>query len=72
MALAWRVLNWAATRDDEIDDYAYPYTLAQGVEFLFDTDLEIEDQLWAKPNAQRAWLDRILSLALEAGLVEVE
>ncbi len=73
MALAWRVLNWAANRNDRIDDYSYPYTIAQGAESLFSIDYEIEEQIWAwePANAQRLWLDKILELAIEAELVEV-
>ncbi len=74
IALAWRVLNWASEQGHDIDDYSYPYYFAQGVEELFDTDVEIEHQIWAKPpaDAQRLWLDKILELTIEAGLVKLE
>jgi len=74
MSLAWMCLNWASERDDDIDDYSYPYYYAQGVEELFDTDVEIKDQIWAMSPAvaQCLWLDKILELAIEAGLVELE
>ena len=74
MVFAWLCLNWASEQDLEIDSYSYPYVVAQGVAELFDTDVEIRDQIWAQSpaDAQRLWLDRILELAIEAGLVELE
>ncbi len=67
MALAWRVLNWAMDRGG-------PWGLALDVG---DFELEgwlYECQLWnlSGSNAQRAWLDKCLALAIEAGLVEHE
>ena len=72
MRLAWDVLNWAAKREDDLDDYSYPYYFAQNIEWLFDTTEEIEDQLWAKPIAdvQRLLMDQVIDTAFEAGLIE--
>lgn len=58
MALAWRVLNWV--------NYT-PLSGAWNVWFY--------DQLWMwvpPADAQRKWLDKVLELAIEAGLVELE
>lgn len=73
MEVVWLVLNWAAGRHDEIDDYSYPYTLRQSVESLFNTDYEIKEQLWAKDpaEAQRILLDTIFDAAVAAGLIEI-
>ena len=59
MALAWRSLNWADQQralSDRLADYFIAYLL------------------WIEPpaDAQRLWLDKILELALEAGIVELE
>ena len=56
MALAWRVHLWAL---DVSDDYS--------IQWYLDGDLRI----WEYPDAQRRWLDEILSMLIEAGLVEV-
>jgi hypothetical protein len=57
MALAWRVLNWA-------HETALCRDYADGVGKIL--------HFWSSPaGAQRAWLDKILELALEAGLAEV-
>lgn len=60
MALAWRVLNWA---DGEMKlwDMFFPWW-----------DEEFEATALSPADAQRAWLDKILELAIEAGLVEME
>ena len=55
MALAWRVHIWAL---DVSDDYS--------IQWYLDGDLRI----WEYPDAQRRWLDEILSMLIEAGLVE--
>ena len=67
MALAWRVLNWAWGIPD--DDPAL-------------VNLELHDWheqiAWtvtydsSPADAQRLWLDRILELAIEAGVIEEE
>ena len=64
MGLAWRVLNWAYAR---YADEEFP-----GFINLIRTDL-----LWylyelPPADAQRAWLDKILELCIEAGLVGAE
>lgn len=60
MSLAWRVLNWAAETwaDGNWINWAMyePY-------FLLDKPPDV---------AQRAWLDKILELAIEAGMVDDE
>lgn len=61
MALAWRVLNWAY-REDKI------FSLAIDVYEFGSHFLE-----WAPKTAleaQRLWLDKILEMAIEVGLVE--
>ena len=59
MALAWRVLNWV----DEMED--------KGLITTFN-DWWHKYHWYAEPPevAQREWLDKILSLAIEAGIVE--
>ncbi|MBK7181347.1 MAG: hypothetical protein IPH82_29910 [Chloroflexi bacterium] len=60
MALAWRVLNWAA---------------AHGITTQINVVYQYKKGDWARmidlppADAQRAWLDYILSLAIEAGMV---
>ena len=58
MALAWRVLNWIGTQG--LDDIMASWFQEFGC-------IHIQPSL-----AQRLWLDKILELAIEAGLVEVE
>jgi len=73
MALAWKVLNWASSKSDiEIDNYSFPYTLDQATEIIFEGEYDGNDiPLWKMPpaEAQRLWLDKILELAIEAGMV---
>ena len=61
MALAWRVLNWAAVTMPQESYYLVPL---QGI--VLDTEK------LPPPDAQRLWLDKILKLAIEAGLIEVQ
>ena len=74
MAIAWRVLNWASSRDDAIDDYSFPYILSEGVESFFTLNLDDDLAIWKMPPemALRFWLDEILELAIEAGIIEEE
>ncbi len=58
MFLAWRVLNWAGSHFRTVDY------------------MEIHNWFWMSQNwranpadAQRAWLDKILTLAMAAGMV---
>jgi hypothetical protein len=61
MALAWRVLNWAQEQQPEY--------VGQG--FLDFWDVEYPHLYEFSPaEAQRLWLDKILELAIEAGLVK--
>ena len=67
MALAWRVLNWAFSN--------LPGKTGQSQEFWdFLHAQEYWDQhyLWGTPpaEAQRAWLDKILTLAIQAKMFE--
>ena len=66
MALAWRVLNWA------MSPHHSPWVFALAVG---DFELEgflYEAELWKIPpaDAQRLFLDKILELAIEAGIVD--
>jgi hypothetical protein len=58
MALAWRVLNWANQDEtiSQVDWHIYKK--------YFDELLEMPPA-----DAQQAWLDKILTLAIEAGMV---
>ena len=68
MALAWRVLNWASEKNS-----IYPKFM--GWWFRQDSDLDmLGGYLFdiSPIDAQRAWLDKVLSLAIEANLIEKE
>ena len=69
MALAWRVLNWISGEDRETDIHSIKKLPA----FLeFDRWWTNKDNFLfqlSPADAQRAWLDKVLSLALAAGLV---
>jgi hypothetical protein len=61
MALAWRVLNWAMTEATG----AVTHGMAQMAHPVSWPGL-----MMAPPDiAQRAWLDKVLELAIEAGMV---
>jgi hypothetical protein len=66
MALAWRVLNWAADRI---------VTTRQIHAWWYSGDAQKHSKgylvMLSPERAQRAWLDKVLELAIEAGLVEV-
>ena len=66
MALAWRVLNWSLGKNSDIKEDV--------MMAVFDVDgwrCAIHDLLRVTPEkAQRAGLDKILSLAIEAGMVD--
>ncbi len=64
MADAWRVLNWWT--EDEADR---PW--AQWAEFSGFWEDGFLTQLPAA-DAQRLWLDKILELAIEAGMIELD
>jgi len=67
MALAWRVLNWAETQKHY---YPAPYSGLM-VDVLYRSFWTDETFFELPPaDAQRLWLDKILELAIEAGLVE--
>jgi hypothetical protein len=66
MQASWRVLNWAATQyDNEFGE--------QLINWFYSLNSEMGDEIdWIvmRPaEAQRTWLDKILELAIEAGLV---
>ena len=61
MALAWRVLNWAASQREYRQEWSG-----------WMIDCIDANELVEKPAvAQRAWLDHILEMAIEAGIVEL-
>jgi len=60
MALAWRVLNWAW--EQKTDDWLWSWILD---ECCLDGGIPPAD-------AQRLWLDKILEMAIEAGIAEVD
>ncbi len=69
MALAWRVLNWAVYKPSlntpQFDENGFE---VESLRFGF-----FRYEIWGEmPDAQRRWLDKILTLAIEAGLVELE
>lgn len=64
MALAWRVLNWAIDNEERFLESGGNAGVKEMVNWLLPS--------WASllpAAAQRAWLDEILELAIEAGLV---
>ena len=66
MALAWRVLNWASNN--------MPGKTGQRQKlfrFIRGTETYGDKMIVSMPptDAQRAWLDKILSLAIEAGMI---
>ena len=56
MALAWRVHLWAV--DHKVVGLNYIRWFDSGI------------ACWLKEDAQRLWLDRVLELAIEAGIIE--
>lgn len=76
MSLAWRVLNWALSHNKDAGDefenlwvypfgdeiFAFMYAIAQSGSGRSVLELPPAD-------AQRAWLDKIIKLATEAGMV---
>ncbi len=70
MALAWRVLNWANSQKH----YYAGFQGYSGLMFDFLYHWLFSDETFfelSPADAQRLWLDKILELAIEAGLVEV-
>ena len=76
MALAWRVLNWAfdGFADDGLEVMsAWNRGMIKTLFYLGVGGSGTSTALRLPPaEAQAAWLDKILTLAIEAGLVEVE
>ena len=60
MALAWRVLNWAWASQHISENQIVTWSYVIG--YAIDGSIPPAD-------AQRAWLDMILSLAIDAGMV---
>lgn len=77
MALAWRVLNWALDKFQQIEKGLLPHS---NMPFTYDMKWRqsvvgkatLERALFTMPpaEAQHAWLDKILELANEAGMLE--
>ena len=78
MALAWRVLNWASLDSNVGIPFAKWLMKVIAVQYTDNGDLDIirHTPNWAylfnlpPADAQRAWLDKILTLAIEAGMVD--
>ena len=71
MALAWRVLNWAWNQDHKANNTVFENEVHHGcVVWSWVLDLILDGDL-PPVDAQRTWLDKILSLAIEAGIVEL-
>ena len=67
MALAWRVLNWAGANFNKARPGDWRGAMYGS------RHSAISEWVGLSPaDAQRAWLDRILSLAIEAGMVADE
>lgn len=68
MALAWRVLNWGLVvkPTDPVGSIHSPDRIHNKLEDWLRTTF-----LWGRPDAQKQWLDQVLELAIEAGLMEV-
>ena len=64
MALAWRVLNWAMGQNFWMDSVGGYFS--DGVWQIIGNE---ETSLLPPADAQRAWLDMVLTLATEAGMV---
>ena len=66
-ALAWKVLNWATEHEQNLRviENGKSKPLAWVIYMT-------EFMLLPPADAQRLWLDKILELAIEAGLVEVD
>lgn len=67
MPLAWRVLNWADKTLNRIT-YRLPMTYGDVFQLWWE-----ESTVFDMPpaEAQVAWLDKVLQLAIEAGLVQL-
>ena len=65
MALAWRVLNWAIVSPWN-NVIGYTFTGNVAILRMFEDAKMIK---LSPADAQRAWLDKVLSLAIEAGLI---
>ena len=63
MALAWRVLNWA------IGDPSFGHDVDH---WLWNDGLGYDLPNLPPADAQRQWLDKILTLAIEAGIVDIK
>lgn len=64
MALAWKVLNWANNSffggDTRLDQWHWWH------------DFVADMRLLPPAAAQRAWLNKVLTLAIEAGMIEAQ
>lgn len=64
MALAWRVLNWAGMTQF-FEDFSKWANARMDL-----TQIVVNGQDLPPDRAQKSWLDKILALAIEAGMVE--
>lgn len=67
MELAWRVLDWGL----KVKPTDPTGSIHEPSRFHNKLRAWMPMYLWGNPKAQRLWLDKILSLAIEAGMVEV-
>lgn len=67
MALAWRVLNWAMNGDNGLDTHVGGFEDG----YKMSRFVEASNFEYMPPSdAQTAWLDTILELAIEAAVIE--
>lgn len=67
MGMVWHVVNWAMRQNSPLHskDSAETADLLSGLHYVIRQSVDKDHD-----EAQAAWLDKILSLAIEAGLVE--
>ena len=69
MSLAWRVLNWAAKQEAIISLGIFTWWYEQDSPRIYGGEAPL---VLPPADAQRAWLDKILELAIEAGIIGTE
>lgn len=74
MALAWQVLNWAWYKIITVRNSKNTLTHMDSMMFYITEFCMGNDDLFAMASeeAQRRWLDEILKLSIEQGLIEAE
>jgi len=70
MVLAWQCLNWVDTQNIHLDTVKGERSMR--VELYYDVFHSMGAFDLPPAQAQAAWLDKVLELVIEAGLVEVE